>query len=680
MIKDFFNGEKFSYQEKKYMIAILIFLIAMAGYLKTLSPTISFEDSGEFVTISYVLGDAHPPGYPLYTLIGKIASLFPISSIAFRVILLSAFCGAGVVVFVYFIILLLLENSNARTSVFAAACAALFFAFSNVLWDLSIVDEVYSMGTFFTVFQIFMLLKWEKSLREPYSDIYEKYSLKRMGYLYAFSMLYGLCIGVHHTAVLFVVAYFYFILINDHKLLLDPTSGENAAVTIKNSAILLFMWCLGFMVYFYLPVRSLRNPLVDWGDPETWQGFKDVFLRKQYGGVPGLISNLPQFLKKIAFFDIVDQFTMINPSSGDMKRQFMSFAFLIIFPITPVLLGIWRQFKLNIKHFVFLSCTFVSYALGFLFITDPPVPYELPLLLQTFYIPVHMIIIIWMGIGFTYIADMVKNILKEMTTAKRITAFMLITSILLLPIVPYNFGLATHNQAKHYFAYDYGSNMLRSVERNGVIFTFLAQDTFPLWYLTKVEGRRKDAVVVHQRLLSLPWHSKQERINNPGFNAEYPRLAGYDAYNLYLIADLATQSIILKNPNRPMYFSNFRTREETQKYPQKETGIIAKISSEPNPPRIVGRDVFNYYVYRQQFREGEVSKDNRVREISSVYVYGHEFEASTYNVYRNLAQAYEFLGLRDVAVGLLEKSMLYDNRSKDAQITKGIIERLKNKK
>ncbi|MBI5418234.1 DUF2723 domain-containing protein [Candidatus Poribacteria bacterium] len=684
MLNNIIEKYKLSYQEKKYLIAILIFIIAFVGYLKTLSPTISFEDSGEFITDSYVLACAHPPGYPLYTLIGKLSTFLPISSIAFRVISLSAYCASGTIVLIYFIILLLLKNAGKKTSVLAAATASLIFAFSSVMWDLATVDEVYTMSVFFSALQIFMLLKWEKSLREePYDNIYEKYSLRRMGYLYAFSMLYGISFGVHHVSTLFVIAFIYFILANDHKLLLDPTSGENAAVTIKNSAILLFMWCLGFSIYFYLPVRSLNNPTVDWGDPETLETFLDVFMRRQYGGTSGLVSGLPEFLKKIPFFDLVDQFTPIM--------------------IIPVLLGVYRLFKSNIKNFVFISCIFVSYSIGFLILIDPPIPYELPLLLQTFYIPMHMILAIWMGIGFTYADDVIEIILEEKTKIKKAFAIIITAAILLLPILPYTSGWDTHNQAKHYFAYDYGSNMLRSVERNGVLFTFLAQDTFPLWYLTHVEGRRKDVVIVHQRLLSLPWHSKQIKNNRPDVFIEYPRLDGNNAYNLFLIADIATQTIMKRNPTRPIYFSNFRTNNETRNYPLKETGIIAKVSAEQNPPRIVGRDVFNFYVYRQMFHEGDVSKDNRAREIISVYVYGHQFEAAVFidyrkylfsaitllqqanmmepenpYVYRNLAQVYEVLGVKAEAIRLLEKSLLYDSQSREAEFTRKAINKLKN--
>ncbi|MBI5208006.1 MAG: DUF2723 domain-containing protein [Candidatus Firestonebacteria bacterium] len=666
------------YQKKKYILAILVFLIAFAVYLKTLSPTIGFEDSGEFVTISYVLGDAHPPGYPLYTLIGKLITLLPISSIAFRVITLSAYCGAGCAVLIYFIILLLLENSGSRTSVLASATAALCFAFSSVLWDLSIIDEVYSMSTFFMLFQIFMLLKWEKSLKEPYNNIYEKYSIKRMGYLYAFSMLYGISFGVHHVALLIMPAFFYFILINDHKILLDPTSSDNAMVTLKNALVLVFMWCLGFLIYFYLPVRSVNNPTIDWGDPENIAGFIDVFMRRQYGGVSGLLSTFPQIVKKIPFFDLIDQYSPI----------------LVI----PVLFGIWKSFKLNIKHFVFISCFFFSYSIGFLILIDPPIPYELPLLLQTFYIPVHLILAIWMGFGFTYAMDLIAELIESKNTLKKAVAFALTIGILLLPILPFTYGLETHDMAKHYFAYDYAANMLRSTERDGVIFTFLAQDTFPLWYLTHVEGRRKDVVVVHQRLLSLPWHSKQVKNNCPDFFVEYPKLDGYNAHNLMMISDIATQTIIMKNPTRPIYFTNFRTQNETKRYPLKETGLIAQISSASTPPRIVGRDIFHNYVYRHLFRDGEVTKDNRVREITSIYVYGHQFECAVYldyrklvyravsllkqgmmmepgnpYLYRNLAEAYRVLGMRPAAINILKEYLKIDNTSKEAEITKNML-------
>ena len=77
------------------LIAVVIFIITFAIYFSTMAPTVSFWDTGEFIATSYILGVPHPPGSPLFLLVGKFFSLLPISSdIAFRVNIFSPIISA----------------------------------------------------------------------------------------------------------------------------------------------------------------------------------------------------------------------------------------------------------------------------------------------------------------------------------------------------------------------------------------------------------------------------------------------------------------------------------------------------------------------------------------------------------------------------------------------------------
>src|SRR4030095_13443551 len=70
-------------------LAFAVFLLASIVYLITMTPTVPFWDSGEFIAVSYILGIPHPPGTPFYVLIGRIATLVPWASVAQRVNALS---------------------------------------------------------------------------------------------------------------------------------------------------------------------------------------------------------------------------------------------------------------------------------------------------------------------------------------------------------------------------------------------------------------------------------------------------------------------------------------------------------------------------------------------------------------------------------------------------------------
>ena len=91
--------------KEKAILAFLTFLLSWIVYMNTIAPTVSFWDCGEFIATSYTLGVPHPPGSPLYLLLGRVFSLLPIGNdIAYRVNLMSPLASALAVMFLFLII------------------------------------------------------------------------------------------------------------------------------------------------------------------------------------------------------------------------------------------------------------------------------------------------------------------------------------------------------------------------------------------------------------------------------------------------------------------------------------------------------------------------------------------------------------------------------------------------
>src|SRR5437870_1945786 len=90
-------------------VSLVVFLIAATVYFITLTPTVPFWDSGEFIAVSYILGIPHPPGTPFYVMLGRLATMVPIASIAQRVNGLSALSSAFAVLFTYLVTLRLIR-------------------------------------------------------------------------------------------------------------------------------------------------------------------------------------------------------------------------------------------------------------------------------------------------------------------------------------------------------------------------------------------------------------------------------------------------------------------------------------------------------------------------------------------------------------------------------------------
>ncbi|MFQ6618311.1 MAG: DUF2723 domain-containing protein, partial [Fidelibacterota bacterium] len=90
----------------EFTLAAAVFFLSFILYLKTVAPSVSFWDCGEYIATSYILGVPHPPGAPFYILSGRFFSMLPLGKeIAFRVNLISPITSALSVMFLFLIIL-----------------------------------------------------------------------------------------------------------------------------------------------------------------------------------------------------------------------------------------------------------------------------------------------------------------------------------------------------------------------------------------------------------------------------------------------------------------------------------------------------------------------------------------------------------------------------------------------
>jgi tetratricopeptide (TPR) repeat protein len=166
------------------VIGLVLFLLSAAVYLITLSPSVPFWDSGEFIAVSYILGIPHPPGTPFYVMLGRLATMVPWATIAQRVNALSALASALAVLLTYLTTLRLIRlaqgrgpsgappvpgtgpGSALRSEWMAQAGAligALMLAFSDNFWENAIEAEVYSMMSLAQILVFWLGLRWWES-------------------------------------------------------------------------------------------------------------------------------------------------------------------------------------------------------------------------------------------------------------------------------------------------------------------------------------------------------------------------------------------------------------------------------------------------------------------------------------------------------------------------------------
>lgn len=195
----------------QWTLASLVFLISFFVYLLTISPTVPFWDCGEFIATSYTLGVPHPPGSPLFILVGRIFSMIPTSpDIAFRVNLISPIVSALANMFLFLIIvklankLIFNQGAYQKLAVYGGAfIGALVFAFTDSHWFNAVEAEVYASSIFLTAIVVWLILVWEERAHLPESD----------KYLLLIAYIVGLAIGVHLLnllAIFFIALIIYF--------------------------------------------------------------------------------------------------------------------------------------------------------------------------------------------------------------------------------------------------------------------------------------------------------------------------------------------------------------------------------------------------------------------------------------------------------------------------------------
>jgi hypothetical protein len=136
-------------------LSVLVFLISFVVYFRTMAPTVSFWDCGEFIACSYILGVPHPPGTPLFILIGRIFTLIPLfGEIAARVNFISVLTSALTVWLSYLVIVKLVsrwaDDSKgmwSRMSRYAGGVVgSLFLGFGKTFWGNAVEAEVYGLA------------------------------------------------------------------------------------------------------------------------------------------------------------------------------------------------------------------------------------------------------------------------------------------------------------------------------------------------------------------------------------------------------------------------------------------------------------------------------------------------------------------------------------------------------
>jgi hypothetical protein len=295
--------------------AILAAAAPLAVYLMTLAREVAATDSGELAAAAATLGIAHPPGYPLFTLIGWLAARLPCGTVAFRVGLVSAVAAAAAAAVVFRLGLAIGSTAprpgdgagNARNgsgdrpspapepsaaTVIAALTGAWLLAFGRTLWSQAVVVEVYALQTLLVT--LLLAACWRAL--DPRSDPARAWPLA--------GVAFGLAAVNHLTGVLLLPS-----LLATVAVGLGRSGARTPALLVRTAGAI----ALPLLLTLYLPLRSLAAPPVRWTTIDSLQSFLVHVTARQYHGLWGSRGIRLDELRRFVVDQLPAEATLVLP-------------------------------------------------------------------------------------------------------------------------------------------------------------------------------------------------------------------------------------------------------------------------------------------------------------------------------------------------------------------------------
>ena len=528
-----------------------------ALYILTLAPTTGFWDTSEYITTAHILGLPHPPGNPLFVVVGRVWEVmlgWTGLPVALRINLLSATLSATATFFWFLVVARIVARfgRSPREVALAAMVAVWIGATVFTVWTQSNLNEkVYTLSLFFVACVSYLAMLW--------ADHADTFRGRQLLLLIAF--LLGLGWSNHTMSLLPVLALAAFVLRHRWRAAVHPvTAGAGLLLLVVGYSLQLL----------FVPIRSAQNPIIDEADPEcpslvsaiTPKRVEDrhgrkimsvqceplamSLIRDQYGPGPITERQAPFTAQLANYWQYFDwQWARTLPP---IPRLAASILFLFF-----ALLGLWTHWKRDRRTFYYGGTMLLASTLLLVFYLNFKYGYsiyleEVPNLLDHevrerdyFFIIGFQLVGIYAGLGLVSLwggwsgpgaggrsmgaarvaaegagAEAVSAstggsaVLRSDggSTVVRTGGVALVAAVALVPLL---FNYARADRTGEWAARNWAYNMLQSVEPYAVLFTNGDNDTFPLWYLQEVEGIRRDVTVMVHSYLNTKWYPKQLR-------------------------------------------------------------------------------------------------------------------------------------------------------------------------
>ncbi len=501
-------GESHRMRAPSYAISAIVGAGVLSLYLTTLAPTTAMWDASEYITAAFTLGIPHPPGNPLFVLLGRVASLFPVGSVAVRVNALAAICSA-ISASIWFLVAerVLIAWSPLRwTRIAAAVTAAVLGATTFTVWNQSVVNEkVYTVSLAFFAVVSWLTVLWCDDPDGRYAD----------KLLVLIAYLIGLGYSNHPAGFLVAPAVAVAVIARRPRTLL------RGRLLLAGLLALVF----GLTPFAVEPIRAAWHPALNEGEPTGCTehiGFSCTFSqttrtrlmaninRDQYGK-PDLMLRQAPIGAQFGMWWLYFKWQWLR--DGHRSQSGLQLVLALVFFGLGIIGGAthWRYERASFWFFGPLVVTVtiaLVYYMNFKYgaSQDPGLGGVAREVRDRdyFYLWSYSTWSVWAALGLAALWRVLAKGAAEGEPRRWLTS----SPILLLGLVPLAGNWRDASRANETATREWAHDLLNSVEPYAVLITLGDNDTFPLWYAQEVEGVRRDVTVAVTSLLNTDWYPR----------------------------------------------------------------------------------------------------------------------------------------------------------------------------
>src|SRR5919202_1862604 len=506
-----------------YLAAAIASTIVFVLYLVTLAPSTAMWDTSEYIAAAYTLGLPHPPGNPLFVLVGRVFAVLPIpGNVAVRINVLAALSSA-ISAGMWFLIterVLVSWFPGRWQRIAGGALATLIGATAFTVWNQSVVNEkVYTVSLMGIAICSWLMIRW--------SDDPDGRKADRILVLVAYIL--GLGYANHMGGMLAAPAAALAVLVRRPRTVLRWR---------------LLLACVGALIlgitpFATQPIRAAYNPPINEGEPTacrtglqasctfskgTYDAFMYNFNRGQYGK-PELSDRQAPFSAQLGMWWFYSKWQWLRDAHGEHAglQSILAAVFLVL-----GLFGGWVHWRRDRQSFWYFGSLMFTMTLALIYYlnfkygnTQSP---ELGDTVQRevrdrdyFFLWSFSAWGVWAALGLVFLWETLAALIgadrvqlgRDVVEVPRRRSLLLVSPVLALALIPLITNAGTASRAGQTDTRDFARDLLNSVEPYGVLVTVGDNDTFPLWCEQEVEGIRKDVVVANKSLMNTDWYVHQ---------------------------------------------------------------------------------------------------------------------------------------------------------------------------